>query len=381
MKKTPAIKANKKEQIIQLASILKNNSSGIASKKITAGFDGFIDSIVKIIRNKKKQKPNSQFKTIGEFGAYIKEKAGASLSLELEEISVKTGGNMPNLANALGRLGATVNCVGALGYPQTHAIFKSLPPVCRLYSFAEPGAATAFEFTDGKIMFAQIEALNQMGWNKIKSIIGMDTLIRLYEESDLLCLVNWSEIDASTGIWKGLLKDVLPEYATTGEKQLAFFDLSDCSKRSPEAIRQALKLLTQFTQYTKVILGLNKNEAGQAYQVLFGKKADKNLQHSGERIYKKLKLDTLVLHSSREAFAFHEEGSFVAPSFFIKNPAISTGAGDNFNAGFCMAKLLKLDPGLSLMFANSVAALYIQTGISPELTDLIHFFKGMEKSK
>jgi hypothetical protein len=31
---------------------------------------------------------------------------------------------MPNLANALGRLGLTVNCIGALGYPQTHAILK-----------------------------------------------------------------------------------------------------------------------------------------------------------------------------------------------------------------------------------------------------------------
>ncbi|HMH34918.1 MAG TPA: hypothetical protein VK543_17910, partial [Puia sp.] len=350
MKIPPAIAVNKSEQIIQLTGILKNSQSTVASKKITAGYDGFIDSIVKIIRNKQKQKPNTLFKTIGAFGAYITEKAGASLSLELEEISVKLGGNMPNLANALGRLGATVNCVGALGYPQMHPVFKTLPRDCHLYSFAEPGAATAFEFTDGKIMFAQIETLNQMGWNKIKNIIGIDTLIRLYQESHLFCLVNWSEIDASTGIWEGLLQDVLPQYAIRGEKQIAFFDLSDCSKRSNESISHVLTLLTQFQQYTKVILGLNKNEAAKIHRVLFGKKADKNLQYLGEDIFKKLNIDELVLHSSKEAFAFSKEGSFVAPGFFIKDPAMSTGAGDNFNAGFCIAKLLQLDPGLSLMF-------------------------------
>jgi hypothetical protein len=381
MKKKPTIIGNKREQILQLTSFIKNNGSLITAKKITAGFDGFIDTIVRIIRDKQEQEPSSLFKKIREFGTYIREKAGASFSLELKEISLKAGGNMPNLANALGRLGATVNCVGALGYPQIHGIFKTLPSACRLYSFAEPGTATAFEFADGKIMFAQMGGLNQLGWNKIKGIIGMDTLIKLYKESDLLCMVNWSEIDASTDIWKGILKDVLPECFFTGEKPIAFFDLSDCSKRSKESIKQALRLISQFTQYSRVILGLNKNEARQIYWVLYEKYADKNLQYLGGRIFEKLKVDTLLLHSSKEAIAYNEEGSFAAPSFFIQNPVISTGAGDNFNAGFCIARLLKLDPDLSVMFANSVAALYVKTGISPELTDVIDFLDGVNKSK
>ena len=50
-------------------------------------------------------------------------------------------------------------------------------------------------------------SLNTLGWDKIKNIIGIDTLINLYKESDLLCIVNWSEIDASSDIWKGILKD------------------------------------------------------------------------------------------------------------------------------------------------------------------------------
>ena len=32
---------------------------------------------------------------------------------------------MPITANALGRLGMNVNCVGALGYPQTHTVLRT----------------------------------------------------------------------------------------------------------------------------------------------------------------------------------------------------------------------------------------------------------------
>ncbi len=364
---------------MDLAGILKKNRSVITGKKITAGFDGFIDSIVQIIKNKQEQKAVSLFRKINEFGAYISEKSGASFSLELIDISVKPGGNMPNLANALGRLGSTVHCVGALGYPQTHSIFKSLPPVCHLYSFAEPGTATALEFNDGKIMLAQMGELNRTGWKKIKSIIGLDTLIQLFRESDLICLVNWSEIDASSDIWKGLLKDVFPKYSAAGSQQIVFFDLSDCSKRKKDAIRQAIKLITEFAKYSKVILGLNKNEAGQILRVLSGKAAHKNLRITGEKIYEKLDIDTLVVHSSREAFAYTKEGSFSTETFFIRNPTLSTGAGDNFNAGFCAASLLNLGPSASLMFANSVAASYIKTGISPSWTDVINFLEEMRQ--
>ena len=285
---------------------------------------------------------------------------------------------MPITTNALGRLGMSVNCVGALGYPQTHIVFKDFPSNCRFYSFADPGTATAFEFNDGKIMFAQMGSLNTLGWDKIKNIIGIDTLINLYKESDLLCMVNWSEIDASSDIWKGILKDVFPQYAKPGKKQIAFFDLSDCSKRTSESVSEVFILLKEFAQYTKVGLGLNKNEARYIYQVMYNKEPGDDLAFLGERIFEKLKIDILILHSPKEAFAFNDEGKFTCKSFFVNTPMMSTGAGDNFNAGFCAAQLLKLDLESSLIFANSVAGFYIKTGISPQLADAIKF---LEESK
>ena len=282
---------------------------------------------------------------------------------------------MPILANGLGRMGVTINCVGALGYPQTHTVFKNFPSNCRFYSFANPGTSTAFEFNDGKIMVAQMGSLNTLGWEDIKNRVGIDTLINLYKESDLLCLVNWSEIDASSGIWKGILTDVISQYAKPGKKQFAFFDLSDCSKRSNASISEALILLKEFGQYTNVTLGLNKNEARQIYRVLYKKDPGNDLVFLGERIFKKLKVEILLLHSSKKAVAFNNESSFICNSFFINNPVISTGAGDNFNAGFCTAQLLNLDLESSVVFANSIAGLYVKNGISSKLADAINYLE------
>ena len=99
----------------------------------------------------------------------------------------------------------------------------------------------------------------------------------------------------------------------------------------------------------------------------------------GEKIFEKIKPDILLLHYSKEAFAFSGEGKFSCKSFFIDNPKLSTGAGDNFNAGFAAARLLQLDLESSIIFANTVSGLYVKTGVSPELPAVINFLEEIKK--
>lgn len=357
-----------KKLLPKLIAALEENKTMLSQKKVTAGFDGFVDTIVRIIKDKKPGKGPSFFKTIKQFGDYVHDKSGASFSLEIDEISSRIGGNMPIMSNAMGHLGVQVDCIGALAHP----VFSQLSPNCRVHSFAEPGTSTAYEFNDGKILLGNNGGLNTAGWELIRNKIGLDALLTIYRDSHLSCFVNWSEIDASTDIWKGLLQDVFPKLEN---KQLTFFDLSDCSKRNSATIVEAMMLLKEFSAYSSVALGLNQNESQVVYQALFKKKAPKEFMRTGEKIYEKLGIETLVQHSSKESIGYNKEGIKSVKTFFVKNPAISTGAGDNFNAGFCIATLLSLDMELSLLLANAVAGSYVSTGKNHDMDSLIKFLR------
>ncbi|CAN5619279.1 hypothetical protein BH10BAC2_BH10BAC2_45420 [soil metagenome] len=369
-----------KEKISSLVTAIKNKQELLLSKKVTAGFDGFVDTIVRVIKNKEDKNKPEFFNTTNDFGKYITEKSGSSFSLEYEEINTKLGGNMPITSNALARMGIRVNCVGALGYPQVHPVFNNLSSNCKPYSFTNPGIAVAYEFTDGKIILSQMQELNRLEWEELKNIIGIDTLINLYKESDLLGIFNWSEIDTSTNIWKGILTDVLPYYKRAGEKQTVFFDLSDCSKRSDEAIKEMLSLIKEFSNYRKVILSVNKNEFRCISEVLFGRETEYSFENNGSKIYERTGVDILLLHSSKETIILSKNQSCKANSFFVTDLVISTGAGDNFNAGFITAQLLGLDLESSLIFANAMAAIYIQSGISAEMKDVINFLESKQSN-
>ena len=367
-----------KVKIIELIRSLEEKGKWLETKTVTAGFDGFIDTLVKVIKMKEADQPPAMFSTIGEFGQYILEKQGASLSLEMEEQNVKLGGNMPIMANALGQLGALVHCIGALGYPQQHPIFGNFPPNCRQYSFANPGHTTAFEFNDGKIMMGNMGELNKAGWQVIKKCIGLDTISAVYNESDLLCILNWSEIDASTDIWKGLLNEVVSVQSDLPKNKSVFFDLADCSKRSDEQIDEAISLIQQFAKHTKVILSLNRNEAGIIHRILLGQAPDKNIAVAGEAIFNKMNIDRIVVHAAKEAAVFESGQSAYFKSFYISDPKISTGAGDNFNAGFCAAILLDLPSDQSLVLANAVSGFYVREGRSTTLAEIISFLSQIQ---
>jgi hypothetical protein len=358
------------KKLHNIQQMLQNAPSILAAKKVAAGFDGFVDSIVKVVHNKAEDGTAEYFGTIKQFGEYISGKSGSGFSLESEELFQKLGGNMPIMANTMAHLGAAIDCVGAFGTPYVHPAFTAMHPACNLHSFTNPGFTTAMEFTDGKLMLAQMTDLNHADWDTIKSAIGLQKLQQIFSQAHLICLVNWSELDHSNKIWQGLLTDVFNTNSKSTPQKHFFFDLSDCSKRSAAAIKQALQLIEQFTQHGKVTLSLNRNEAGILYKMLISDVLPTDLQAIGHELFKALSVTTLIIHSAGISIAWDTAGHYINHPQFIANPILSTGAGDNFNAGFCIAQLLGLDNEHSIILANAASHCYIQSGESATLSVL-----------
>ena len=337
----------------------------LATKNVALGFDGFIDSIVRVIRQK--DADDAQFfQSHEEFAHYILERSGANFSLELVSTIQKIGGNMPIMAHAMSKWGCRVKCFGAFGYPQMHPLFEPMREKTELYSYCDPGLTTALEFGEGKIILGDMTALQQINWEEIKRRIPIQTLRDAFQQSDLVAILNWSELDSSTSVWEGLLRDVLDPTIKRAHKTMAFFDLSDCSKRERHSIQHALHLLREFQKHFDVILGLNSNEAFQLATVISDDESlnRRDIKQVGKIILPHLSVDKLIIHNSASALAWADGNFYEVPAVPIKNPKISTGAGDNFNAGLCIGLLLKLSMGECLSLAHETASVYMQSGES-----------------
>lgn len=355
--------------------VVKETATGshhLRSKKAVLGFDGFIDSIVKVVREKRDGAENIYFDTTTDFAQYILDKGRKNFAFELQQISSKLGGNMPIMANALAKFGIHISCIGALGYPAIHPIFKTLGPHCALYSFAEPGLSTAFEFNGNKMMMAEMKELNAVDWDTVKERVSLETLIQVCQDSDLFALLNWSEILHSTAIWRGMRDEVLQ--ARQGKSsQMMFFDLSDCSRQSGERIKEVLELLNLFAEHREVNLSLNWNEASIIAGLLHTIPVDGTEQNhllAGESIYKALRIHNLIIHDAHAAWCWHGDGVAYEVSQFVEQPVILTGAGDNFNAGYCAGRLAGQSLAASLQLGHAVSNYYLRNGNSPTLLQL-----------
>lgn len=364
-----------------LSNIFSDKKKLLTKKVITIGFDGFVDQIVNVIKCKNNSEISTFFKDKNDFGKYILGKKRKNVGFELKEKMKKIGGNMPITANALGKIGIKVNCLGTLGYPEVESKFKNMSTNCKLHSFADPGYTLALEFDDEKILLGLMESLNGVTWGKIKNILGLKKIINLCLHSDGIGLVNWAEIDNSNQVWRGFLQDVF-KYIPVNREKFIFFDLADCSKRRSENIREAINLMEQFGKKRKTILSMNKNEAeliAGTLSTINSNKTNIKIKKIGVKISRKINIDILVIHYKKFSMAWSNNNFCKVNTLFLHNPLLLTGGGDNFNAGFCIGQLLGLNIKNSLEIANLLANYYIKMGQSPNSEEFIKYINEKEK--
>jgi sugar/nucleoside kinase (ribokinase family) len=172
-------------------------------------------------------------------------------------------------------------------------------------------------------------------------------------------------------IWACTQVELLPGVA--GARRRMFFDLADPEKRTPEDIARALELIAKFQTKFDVILGLNEKEAYEIAKVLGLNSAAQEwegLAALSVQIQQRIQVETLVVHPVAYALAVSNGKADVVIGPVCKKPKITTGAGDHFNSGFCLGKLLGLDNAASVLCGVSTSGHYVRTAESPTVSDL-----------
>jgi len=345
---------------------------------ICVGLDGFIDEIVHIVDKRESFERYTPIRTIADYAVRLAQAAGRSTNVELVLLQTKMGGNAPLMADALGLLGGNVKTIGALGHPTLHPVFEGLAAHGEAISLCDPAVTIAAEFADGKIMHGKLETLNDItfaAWEK--AVGGRHELIELLAGADMLSLVNWTMIPRMTEVWG----ELLPVLAEMGERspRHVFFDLCDPQKRGSEDIARAIRMIALFADTgARPILGLNEKESAevcQAFGLPLGATDEEGLLARARLLSDTTGIAEIVIHPHSFAVAVSPEGDGVVHGPVCKSPKLTTGAGDSFNGGYCMARMLGLDPRASLAIGKGVSGYYVRVGRAPSPGELARFFE------
>lgn len=394
----PGAKAQRTALARSAAAALANAATRTATTSALVGFDGFIDSISRLVDVRTSMAPDEYqpLKTIGAFGARVSAAAGLSTNIERVTLEDRFGGNGPLMAGALGRLGLRVTYIGAVGESASsenvHPVFGEFAARCaRVIPIGVPSHTLCLEFDDGKVMMNDTRQVQGVTWDRLVSRVGLDAIIAIVSEASLLGIVNWSLLGGVPGIWRGLAREVLP--SLPAKERRLFVDLSDPAKRVDEDIRGMFAQLTMLEQAgLRVTLGLNLAEATRIAHVLGlaapgdegptgrndGRPTPQSVLSSAIAIRSAVDVDEVVIHPREGAAGASRNGArawIVGP--LAKSPRLSTGAGDHFNAGYAFGRVLGLGLEQALAAGVATSGAYVRDARSPDLERLIGFLREL----
>jgi hypothetical protein len=345
---------------------------------VLVGLDGFVDLIIDVVDKRTGPETYTRVETIASLGERISRAAGLSSNLELVVRQEKLGGNGPIMANAMLQTGCPVTYIGNVGRPAIHPVFADMAKKCEAcYSLAAPGTTDALEFRDGKVMVGKHQSLKEVTYDRMLEVVGAKKLKALWESSNLIALTNWTMLTAQTEIWKRLYKDM--EGVKTPKGAILFTDLADPEKRAAKEIQEAVQFLKKFRKSHRVVLGVNQKESMEVSAALGLKFKAEEIEANAATLRKELDLDAVVIHPTKNAACATEKGSAIMDGPFCQNPKLTTGAGDNFNAGFCVGLLAGLEPQEMLASGVANSGFYVRNGKSATSKDLASFLEAWDK--
>ncbi len=204
------------------------------------------------------------------------------------------------------------------------------------------------------------------GWNDIKNDEILEELKALFSRSSIVQFADWANVDGASNFWDGIFYDVIEPL---DKRNFEFvFHLGDISKRFVFEVDEILGIIGQYSDYGRVTLVLDNNEADKLWGKLNGIVHDEavsatRLYGARERysyIFNTINVDTLVVLYSNRATLFSrgEQSQFGGRSF--ENIYIPRYGKDFFDAGYRLGMLLQLETAHCIALGQVVSGAYVK---------------------
>jgi len=358
----------------KLRMIKETLAKATEPSNLLVGFDGFIDEIIHVVATRNCETEYTRMAKISDLSDKIAAAAGLSTNIELVPQLIKIGGNGVIMANALAISNMDVHYIGSLGAPEVHPVFDDFVRNCQsVTSLCNPGHTDALEFTDGKLMLGKSTTLKEINWENLVNTLGVDRVGQLVNEAELIGITNWTMLSRMNSIITGLI-----ELLTGNEHDpLVFIDLADPAKREEKDIIEVLHLISALAEHSRTILGMNEKESIMIARCLGIEEPD-NVRRS-IILRKLLKLYCVVIHPVKGAAAATADANGWVDGPYTPDPKLTTGAGDNFNAGFCLGLLLKMGLIDALYTGVYTSGYYVRNAHSPSREQLIDWLAELSE--
>jgi sugar/nucleoside kinase (ribokinase family) len=360
---------------LDLAAALRHRAADIPHFNVVAGFDGFVDELIHIVEERQSLDSFRVVPSISRFAELIGTAAGKSSLREMVVLAVEAGGCAVNLGDGIATLGVKLDYFGTLGEP-LHPAFAPFAAKCHsCHSFGvDPGHTLAFEFQDGKTMLSSMRQLADFTPARLLEKTADGAFAAALGRADLIALTNWTLYPHMTACWKTLQTDFLPALR---QRPWLFLDLVDPRSRSRNDMQDMLAVLPGFERHTRCILGGNLNEANVLGELLgLSTVAEEGPEVAPlcAALREKLGISEVAIHCVAGAAVASDDGVVWVEGPYTDTPKKSTGAGDRYNAGYCLGRLLDLPPAQRCLLGAASSGFFVRnarSGIPAEICGLL----------
>lgn len=364
--------------ITRLADAVAARMTTFPTLTVVAGFDGFVDEMISVVGERRAVGDWSAMPSMAELGGILTQAAGRNGLREIVVRSSDAGGCAVNLGDGLASLGVGLHYFGTVGAP-LHPAFTAFASKCRSCTSVGTvyGRSLAFEFADGKFFFTAMEQLAELTPELLERTLADGAYQRACRTAGLIVLNNWTCYPHMTACWRLLQQRI---FATLPHRPYVFIDLVDPSGRSAADVRAMLDVVRSMEGSCRVVLGLNLTEAalltGQLGLSAWGS-GSSAMSQGAAALRSALGLSEVVIHNRAGNALARADGSLaVPPGPHCPAPSKSVGAGDRFNAGYCLGLLLGLEGDERLNLGSATAGFFLRQARSASVSELLGFLRA-----